>query len=467
MKKTVLLTGATGFIGTQIARYLLEDEQVKILALVRGSSIEEANRRLSRNWWDWPELISALGSRIEVVCGDVCSPNLGLNEAAISEVVENVTHVIHTAADWRFVPLEELRKTNVQGTANVLELAKQINKNHQLERFSHVSTAYVAGARTGIVPENALTDEFGFFTDYERSKYEGELLVQKAKAELSISVFRPSMVVGDSQTGAIKTFNTLYFPLKLYLTGKMRAMPVKRSLKINVVPVDYVAKAVAQLTFEPKAEGLNFHLVAPYESLPTIDTLLSFVRDWAKSNLGVKLPTPIYLNMSAASMKRFLKLQRTFTRGNRRSSDALMSLAPYFSENRQLQRSNVDELLGSYDMKWKEIFPHLLEYAVYHSFFHRSDRTVHEQVLFRLESKSHPVTYFDIVEDQIIQKSAAEMRNEILKAASALRGMGVGQRRSCGFDRLKLHKVPGSGHRNWSNWSSERPNLLHCTSSRH
>ena len=68
-------------------------------------------------------------------------------------------------------------------------------------------------AATGTIPEDQLTDQYGFFTDYERSKYEGEQLVQAAKTELPISIFRPSMVVGDSKTGAIKTFNTFYFPL--------------------------------------------------------------------------------------------------------------------------------------------------------------------------------------------------------------------------------------------------------------
>ncbi len=426
MKKTVLLTGATGFIGTQIARALLKNEEVTILALVRSEDTETALRKLSRNWWDWPELISALGSRIEPIHGDVCLPQLGLNETAYNDLTAKITHIIHTAADWRLVPLEELRKTNVQGTANILELAKKANKHHGLERFSHVSTAYVAGARTGPVPEEALTDEFGFFTNYERSKYEGELLVQDAKTQLSISVFRPSMVVGDSQTGAIKTFNTIYFPLRLYLTGKMRLMPVKRSLKINVVPVDYVAKAIAELTFELKAEGKNFHLVAPYNSLPTLEGLLNLVQEWEKNNLGVKLPKPIYLGMSASTMKTVLKLQRTFKAGDKKASDALISLSPYFSENRQLSRTNVDALLGPYDMNWREILPHLLEYAIYNNFFHRSDRTVYEQVLFRLESKSHPITYFDVAEDKIIRKSASEMRKEILAAAGALRSMGVG-----------------------------------------
>ena len=271
--------------------------------------------------------------------------NLGLSEAVYNKLLAEITHVIHTAADWRFVPLEELRKTNVQGTENVLEFAKKINKHHHLERFSHISTAYVAGTRTGTVPEEDLTDEFGFFTDYERTKYEGELLVQAAKKELSISVFRPSMVVGDSQTGAIKTFNTFYFPLRLYLTGKMRFMPVKRSLRVNVVPVDYVTKAIAKLTFEPEAEGLNFHLVAPFDSLPTLKDLIDNVQEWARTNLALKLPAPIFVGMSSSAMKALFKFQRVFE-SDKRVSNALISLSPYFSENRELQRNNVDKLLG-------------------------------------------------------------------------------------------------------------------------
>jgi long-chain acyl-CoA synthetase len=427
MKKTVLLTGATGFLGTQIARYLLKDEEVTILALVRAKNSETAKRKAAKNWWDWPELTTALDSRIQVVCGDICQPQLGLSDNDYSALTQQVTHIIHTAADWRFLPLDELRKTNVQGTKNILDFAKKANLHHHLERFAHISTAYVAGGRLGQVPEDALTEEFGFFTDYERSKHEGELLVREAKSKIACSIFRPSMIVGDSETGAIKTFNTFYFPLRLYLTGKMRIMPVKRSLKINFVPIDYVAKAIVQLTFDPRAESKNFHLVAPKEALPTIEELLDSVQAWAKTNLGLKLPKPIYISTSASTTKRFLKLQRTLKLGNPRISDALISLAPYFSENKQFKRDNIDELLGPYLIDWKKMLPPLLEYATYHSFFHRSDRTVHEQVMFRLESKSHPVTYFDIADGKLIPVSAEEMHEAILNAAAALRALGIGK----------------------------------------
>jgi long-chain acyl-CoA synthetase len=425
VKTAVLLTGATGFIGTQIARQLLQDNEITVLALVRAASMENAMRKLQREWWDWPELIQAINNRIEVVCGDICEHNLGLANEAYDSLTKKITHIIHTAADWRLVPIEELRKTNVQGTMNILELARKTNADHHLERLSHISTAYVAGGRTGTIPEEELTDNFGFFTAYEQSKYEGEILVEAAKRELPISIFRPAMVVGDSQTGAIKTFNTFYFPLRLYLTGKLRILPVSQSLRINIVPVDYVATAVAKLTFNPKGQGHNFHLVAPYEALPKLGELLAFVEKWAKVNLGVELPKLLSIGMSAASMKSLLRIQRAIKPGNRKSIDALISLSPYFSENRRFQRINMDELLGTYDMNWQQILPHLLEYAIYYGFLHRSERTVHEQVLYRLKSKSIPVTYYDIIEDKLVKKTAEQMREEILSAASALQSFGV------------------------------------------
>ncbi len=422
--KNVLLTGANGFIATHIARALVADEAVVIFALVRANDVPSAQAKLAREWWDYPELIRALGTRIHAIPGDISQPNFGIDKTEYLNLAAKTTHIIHTAADWRLLPLEELRKTNVQGTANVIAFAKEANKHHRLERLSHLSTAYVAGAATGTILENQLTDKFGFFTAYEQSKYQGELLVHSAQKDLPVSIFRPSMVVGDSKTGAVKTFNTFYFPLRLFLTGKLRFMPVRRSLRINIVPVGYVAKAVVQLTFEPKAAGQTFHVVSPYESLPRLGDLMDFVQNWAKTELACTLPTPICLPMSASSMKTLLKLQRAFT-GNHKVSDALIALSPYFSENRRFSRENLDCLLGPYDFKWQEILPNLLDYAVYNSFMHRFSHTVFEQVLFRLESKSYPVTYFDLIEGKAVKKSALEMHQDILALTSALKTCGV------------------------------------------
>lgn len=151
---TILLTGATGFLGAHIAFRLVKETNHNIAALVRADDREAAVRRLSRAWWDWPELIQALGGRVKVITGDVSEPHLGLGEADYRELARVVTHVIHTAADLRLnAPLNELRKTNVNGTANVLQFAQDVHRDHGLARLSHVSTAYVAGGKQAQFPK--------------------------------------------------------------------------------------------------------------------------------------------------------------------------------------------------------------------------------------------------------------------------------------------------------------------------
>jgi long-chain acyl-CoA synthetase len=426
MTNTILLTGANGFLGTQIALRLLKNPDNNIVAMVRAEDDKAAEKRLLRTWWDWPELAEAIGSRVEVLKGDLTLASLGFTKEKYYELEKKITHIIHTAADMRLGgPIDELRKINVKGVANLLRFAKDTKKHNGLKRFSHVSTAYVAGARKGEVPEDSLTEQYGFSSPYELSKYEGEVIVQAAKSELPISVFRPGMVVGDSKTGQIKTFNTLYFPLRLYFKKQMKIFPLKPSLRVNMVPVDYVADCIAKLTFEPKAEGLNFHLTAPYESLPTAKEIVMFCRKWAKDNLGVTLKKPLFIPAPTGATKGRYRTQQVVQKKRKGFLDALIILAPYFNERRKYQRDNVDRLMGKYDMQWKKILPNILDYATYMGYLHRSDRTVHEQILFRLKGKSMPVNYYDVYEGQIKKKTGREMRKDIIKAAWALKAMGI------------------------------------------
>ena len=423
LSEVVLLTGATGFLGTQIARRLLAETDQAIIALVRAASPEAARQRASRAWWDWPDLVKEIGGRIQVVRGDVAEPCLGLAEPDHADLVRRVTRIVHAAADLRLGgPLDELRRTNVGGTGNILALARAIQQDHGLARLSHLSTAYVAGRRQGPVPEDSLTDAHGFANGYELSKYEGELLVRAARADLPISIFRPGMVIGDSQTGAIKTFNTLYFPLRLYLSGRLRVLPVSQTLRVNLIPVDYVAEAIVRLTFAPRAAGRNFHLTAPPESLPTTGELVDYTRAWAREHLGLTLPRPIFVPLPLAR-GRFRPA--TAQRRGKGILNSLRVLAPYFSERREFERANVDELIGPYGMKWREFLPLMLSFAVDAGFLHRSERTVHEQILFRLGSRSRPVTFHDIVEGRILTRGADAIRRDILAAATALRSLGV------------------------------------------
>ncbi len=426
-ESTVLLTGATGFLGTRIAMRLVAREGTTVLALVRAPTDEDARRKVERNWWEFPELVAAIGGRIRLLRGDVSEPMLGLDEEEYRKLVRSVTHIVHTAADMRLDgPIEELRRSNVGGTSIVIELARAAHKDHVLERLSHVSTAYVAGGRRGEVPEDSLTDEYGFSSRYEISKYEGERLVREARSELPVSVFRPGMVVGDSRTGAIKTFNTLYFPLRLYLTGRLRMLPARSGLRVNLVPVDYVAEAVERLTFDARAAGLYFHLTAPYDSLPTARQLLDGAREWAAANLGYRPPRAVFLPLPIPAARGRYRTQRVLRKQDRGVFDALITLTPYFNERRRFNRDNVDRLLGPYAHDWRAMLVSLLQYATYMSFLHRSERTVYEQLLFRLDGRSRPVTYHEVLAGgQEVVRTAAEVKRDILAAAGALRAMGV------------------------------------------
>lgn len=424
--RTVLLTGATGSLGTQVALSLLRETAHNIAVLVRAKDKDAANQRLSRAWWDWPELVEAIGTRVRILVGDVSEPKLGLDNSEYGELLHNLTHIIHAAADLRLnAPIGELRRANVEGTANILKLAHAIHCDHGLERLSYVSTAYVAGGRRGAVSEDSLTDQYGFWSKYELSKYEGETLVQQAKDELSISVFRPSLVIGHSKTGAIKTFNTIYFPLRLYFSRKPILIPIHPSTRVNIVPVDYVAEAIVRLTFLPQAKGLNFHLVAPWDKLPTAREFVQFLHDFAQSRMNIKMPRPVFLPMPIPANRARYKTQGILRHGLENIIEPLLAIVPYFNERRRFLRDNVDRLLGPYDFRWQEVLTPVVEFAVSKGFMHRSERTVHEQIISRLQSRSLPIVYHDVADGRVLTYETNAVRSQMLRAAAALKAMGI------------------------------------------
>ncbi|HEX9123376.1 MAG TPA: SDR family oxidoreductase, partial [Actinomycetota bacterium] len=407
MGDVILLTGGTGFVGTEVATRLLDRTDLEIVSLVPAGSDADAVRASSRAWWYRPDLRAALGTRIQAVAGDVAQPRMALDRQTYADLCDRITHIIHAAADLRVeASVEDLRRVNVRGVANVLDFARSARR---LVRLLHVSTAYVAGGRKGTVSEDDLTDAFGFENAYEQTKYEGERLVRAAASELPISIVRPAMIVGDSRTGDIKTFNTFYAPLRLFLSGKLRFVPASRDLRVNIVPVDYVAGAIVRSVFEPAAEGLTFHLTTPTDQLPTAGEVVAATRGWAKENLGIRPRSPMFLPIGLRVGGRTGRL-----------------LAPYFRERRRFRRDHTDEVLGPTVPDPRAYLPNLLDHAAARGFLHRSDRTVHEQVLFRLASEHLPVRFVDVdAEGRRTVRPAGQVRREIVRAVSALRAMGA------------------------------------------
>lgn len=262
----VLMTGATGFLGMEVLARYLERTDRGISLLMRGESRRSAEARLEQTLRSMFGRAHPYGSRVTAVQGDVTSPGLGLG-ADGDRLAEEVGEVVHGAASVSFEQdLRAARAINVQGTRRVLEFAERAQARGGLRRLSHISTAYVAGDHSGRFDEDDLDVGQSFRNAYERSKFEAESFVGRARARLPITILRPSIIVGERASGWTPSFNVLYWPLRAFARGTYRALPGRRDAPVDVVPVDYVADAVFALSEAPEAEGGTYHLTAGDEA---------------------------------------------------------------------------------------------------------------------------------------------------------------------------------------------------------
>jgi len=432
MQRCALVTGGSGFLGGFVVRDLLAEGFAQVLVLMRGASADACEQRLRALWWERPELREEVGGRVRAVRGDITQERLGLAAADYETFAARVTHIVHAAAEVGVnETAERFGAVNVDGTLNVLLFAAAAVCAGGLERFVHVSTAYVAGTRVGVVREDELV-EAGFNSLYEQSKFGAEQLVRDAASLVPACIVRPAQIVGDVQTGFAATFNTLYYPLKLYLKGQLPVLPVARGLKLNMVPVGYVARLVVRALLASGVEGRAFHAVIPEQFQPTAGELVAFVRKWAIGELGFDPGMPRFLpvpGLSEAGRRR--NLAHANTRKRKSLLQNTLALAPYFAENRTYDTANAQALLGGDASDalafpdWREYLPRLLAYATRKGFLNHTGRTVFEQMLVRLSSNRNTLTYFDVSRAGMRKTSAAEMKDAIRKTAAALRAQGV------------------------------------------
>ncbi|MFL5829328.1 MAG: SDR family oxidoreductase [Solirubrobacteraceae bacterium] len=283
----VLITGATGFVGMEVLARYLERGTRPVVALVRASSDTAARRRIA------DVLANLFGARagryagrVAALRAELTAPRLGLSDRAYGSVSERVTTIVHSAASVSFtLPLAEAREINVSGTGRLLELAAAAPARGGLERFAHISTAYVAGTHEGRFCESDLDVGQSFRNSYEQSKFEGEQLV-RAQPDLRTTILRPSIVVGDQRSGWTSAFNVLYWPLRAFARGLLRSVPALPSSPVDVVSVDYVADAIYELCEGPGGIGETYHLTAGAHA-----STIQEIADAASRYFGKPLPT--------------------------------------------------------------------------------------------------------------------------------------------------------------------------------
>ncbi len=272
----VLLTGGTGLLG----RYLVRDLLLRghsVAALVRGTGNETAQERLDAILRMWEaELGGALPAPV-LLKGDVTEEGLGLDRQARSWVADNCSAVMHSAALLLFEPTAEgePRRTNIGGTREVLALTKELG----LSEFHYISTAYVSGRRPGLILESELDRGQTFRNVYEESKFEAEKMVREADHLRSLTVYRPAVIAGDSQTGYTSTYHGLYLYLKLISVlasnvaqGPENETPLTLDMtgdeQRNIIPVDWTSAVIVRLFEDPTAQGKTFHLAPEHPLTP-------------------------------------------------------------------------------------------------------------------------------------------------------------------------------------------------------
>ncbi len=313
----IFLTGATGFLGGEVLARLLANEDDDVYTLIRGASEDEARQRLRSTLAELFGDPDAYAGRVHPVAGDVCTPDLGLAIERREEIAREVDQIIHCAASVSFtLGLEESRRINVAGTARMLALAWRCELRGGLDGFTHVSTAYVAGTHPGRFGEGDLNVGQKFRNAYEQSKYEAEQLVLTTGAVLPTQIVRPSIVVGDSNSGWTPAFNVLYWPLRAFTRGAYPVLPAKRSAPVDVVPVDYVADAVLALRGRP---GTTAHITAS-DHASSVGELMDMASEYLdKPSPPVVPPTiyrkavhPLLLRTGDERRKKALRTSETF-----------------------------------------------------------------------------------------------------------------------------------------------------------
>ncbi|WP_183041228.1 SDR family oxidoreductase [Salipaludibacillus neizhouensis] len=309
----VFVTGVTGFVGGEFTKKLLQEGH-EVISVVRN--IEKAEAQFSKS------------STITFLTGDLHEPSFGLSNKKLHDLMNGpIDAMYHIAGQVQFgLEYSEYLKTNYSGTKNALDLAKLL----EIKNFKYVSTAFTLGLSNSIGKEELYSKETNFNNAYEKSKCMAEHLVMSYSTYFSVSIYRPSVIIGDSKTGEANSDFTLNSFIKIIrLIKKLSESKnesfrfiAPRSSTVNVVPVDYVV-AVLFAGLEDDENQTIYHITNSHppsyrKSIRLITDMLNFDQFTIVNDLKIESmnqsETLFYDKIS--TLKNYLVRQLTFHNEN-------------------------------------------------------------------------------------------------------------------------------------------------------
>ncbi len=257
----IFLTGSTGYIGAHVAANLLDKHDAGLNLLIRAQDAHEAEVRLWQAMQlhlDFGRFYEFLQTRIRIFRGDLTTPLFGLGRDDYDRLIHTTDSVIHCAASLNRKSEKSCLNVNLRGTLEVIQLARRSHYYHGLRRFSLVSTVAVAGKRSNevVTEDRALDWNRSDYDPYARTKKFCEHMVRELLPETPLTIFRPSIVLGDSRYAATTQFDMVK---AFVFLADLPALPFRPSDKIDIVNVDFVAEGIAALhQGEPKYD--TYHL---------------------------------------------------------------------------------------------------------------------------------------------------------------------------------------------------------------
>ena len=264
----IFLTGSTGYIGAHVAANLMRDYGAPLNLLVRAPEPQEAEDRLWRALQlhlDFKTFYEMLQTRIRVFRGDLTSERFGLSQDDYDRLVHTTDSVIHCAASLNRKSEKACLNVNLRGTLEVIKLALQVDHYHGLRRFSHVSTVAVAGQRQNevVTEDNAVDWNRSDYDPYARTKKFCEHMIRQLLPETPKTIFRPSIVLGDSRRAETTQFDMAR--AFVFLAG-LKVLPLRSKDRVDIVNVDFVAHAIAALHVKERTPYDTYHLSSGRES---------------------------------------------------------------------------------------------------------------------------------------------------------------------------------------------------------